>query len=101
MLAEKGKKHKKHIFDTMQTTIEPAWTQHPSHVALFAQKATGQGIVPTKVQGCDERNRHDLGINEMTLTIISMAQRSKHIRRQAIHCYNLAVHEEVLLSREG
>src|SRR3954451_13194558 len=81
----------------MQATIEATGTQHSLHVALFAQKATGQGVVSTKEQGRREGNRHHFSIGEVTLTIISMTQGHKHIRRQAVGCYNLSIHEEVLL----
>src|SRR5919202_1308511 len=82
----------------MQATIEPTRTQHPLHIFLLMEKRTSQGRVAAKKQGGHERNRHHFGIREMALGIIMMAQGQEHIGSQAVDCYNVPVHEEVLLS---
>src|SRR5215212_6924514 len=82
----------------MQATIEPTRTEHPSHIVLFVQERTGQGIVAAKKQGRNDRNRHHFGISKRALGIIMMPQGQEHVRSQAVDCYYLPVHEEVLLS---
>jgi hypothetical protein len=62
------------------------------------QEVTRSGIVPTKKHGGDERNRHHFGIREVALAIIPMPQGPEQVGLQIVDCYNVPVHEEVLLS---
>jgi hypothetical protein len=80
----------------MQPTWEAARTHHPPHVRVVLQKRTRPRIVATEEQRGDQCDRHNFSVIQVTLGIIVMMHGSKDVGTSAIHCYNLAVHEDLL-----
>jgi hypothetical protein len=82
----------------MQTTREPALTQHPGYIALAMQEFTGLGIIATKIKGSYDRCAHNFGIAHYTLLVFLMMKPFQHIVNKTKNGYNLGVHEFSFLS---
>jgi hypothetical protein len=94
------KQREKQVYDAMYAPIDAAGTQRCRDVVVLDERGLDAGIVATKEQGSDYSDRHDLGVGEVTLRIVPMVQRFKHVSTNALHCYHVDVHEEGLLKRK-
>lgn len=55
-------------------------------------------VVTARVQRGNERNRHNLGVAQMILRIVTVMERVHHVIAYAIDCYNVDVHTEGFLA---
>ena len=97
MLGKDRKHGQKQVFHALPPTGEATGTHHPPHVRVVLHKRTRPRLLATEEQRGAQGDCHAFSVVHVTLGIVVLLHGSKDVGTEALHCSNVAVHEEDLL----